>query len=188
MGQIMTGIGDGARWDVSVDYSVEQRVLGTGGALRQAEPFLAEEEFLTLNGDSLVDFDLNAFVAFHKARRALATLVLVQAPPSPSRRYGAVHLDDTGQILGFFERGDIERGRQGTDNVGWINGGVYLFRKEVLGFIPRATQLSLEEKIFPQLVGRDLYGFASAGYFIDIGVPEDYRRAQLELPKRFPPS
>ncbi len=184
MDQVMAGIGDGARWGISIDYSVEEQALGTAGALRQAKPFLAEEEFLALNGDSLVDFDLSALAAFHHDRRALATLVVVQAPTSSSRRYGAVHLDDAGQILGFSEKGEEPTCHQGT--VGGINGGAYLFREDVLDYIPPGMTLSLEKEIFPQLVGRSFYGFDSGGYFIDIGVPEDYRRAQIELPMRFP--
>jgi NDP-sugar pyrophosphorylase family protein len=182
--QVISRIGDGAQWDLSVHYSVEEQPLGTGGALRRAEPFVTEEQFLTLNGDSLLDFDLNALADFHHQRRALASLVVVPAPPS--RRYGAVELDDTGQILGFFEKQGAQTDPQGNNHLKWISAGAYLFGKNVLDYIPSAMKVSLEEEIFPKLIGHNFYGFPSEGYFIDIGVPEDYRRAQIELPKRFP--
>jgi NDP-sugar pyrophosphorylase family protein len=68
----------------------------------------------------------------------------------------------------------------------WVSAGVYLFSRNIFSQIPEvARNLSLEQDVLPQMVGGSLYGFRSNGYFIDIGVPEDFARAQKELPERF---
>jgi len=93
-------------------------------------------------------------------------------------------MNASGEILGFLEKkspGVVDDGRGRS----WINGGVYAFQKELLSMIPRGRPVSLETKIFPRLVGRQFYGFPTNGYFIDIGVPADYRRAQEEFRERF---
>ena len=151
---------------------IEPQPMGTGGSLIQAADLL-DEEFLLLNGDSLFDFNLLDLqsVAINDpwlCKVALRTL-------SDTGRYGTVSLD--GERINSF----AEKVASGP---GLINGGVYMLRREVLGYI-QSTPCSLEKDILPKLVAeRKLYGRAYSGYFIDIGIPEDLRRAQDELPSR----
>lgn len=173
---------DGSAWGVHIAYSVETQLMGTAGAIKQAEGLLTAPAFLVLNGDSFLDVDLDELLEFHWCRHALATLAL--APARLDSRYGSVRVDDSGKVLGFFEKdspGTVDDKRERT----WINGGVYAFQKDLLSLIPRGRPVSLETEIFPQLVGQQFYGFATDGYFIDIGVPEDFAWAQKEFRERF---
>jgi len=161
---------DGDRW-VKIEYSEEKKPLGTGGAIKLANNFIKNDNFLVLNGDSYLNIDFNELIKFHKSKRALATLALVKV--NKSDRYGAVEIDKDYHITSFKEKGAV-----GKSNL--INGGIYIFHKKILNFIPEG-KVSLERNIFPELIGKGFYGKPHRAYFIDIGVPEDYNRVQKEL-------
>lgn len=173
---------DGADQGLRITYSMEKKHLGTAGAIKNAESLLQAETFLVLNGDSFVDADLTRLVQFHRRCRAIATLALV--PSLSGSRFGSVRVDDSGKVLGFVEKysSDASRSRQISM---WINGGVYVFQKALLDRISPGRPVSLERDVFPKLVGQRFFGFSSNSYFIDIGVPEDYVRAQKEFQERF---
>ena len=162
---------DGAKWGVEIEYSEEEKPLGTGGAIKLAENFVRSDNFLVLNGDSCLDIDFNELIEFHKLREALATLALVQI--SKPDRYGLVEIDKNFHITSFREKGAVSKSNL-------INGGVYVFEKEVLNLISEGS-VSLEKDIFPKLIGKRFYGKPQKAYFIDIGVPQDYKRVQKEF-------
>ncbi len=116
------------------------------------------------------------------AHQGLATLALACQPAAA--RYGAVELNRQGQIVAFQEKALTPQIAGCGSEL--VNGGVYLLRKEFLDLIDAGKPVSLEREIFPMLAGTELFGFATDGYFVDIGVPEDLQRAQTELPLRFP--
>jgi len=182
--QICEYFGNGKRWGLSIRYSVERKPLGTGGALRNAQRLLSKTWFLALNGDSLLDVDLGALVEFHRKRNAVATLALAEA--DSSRRYGFVQLGSMGNICSFLEKPVFSR-RPDTSvrRPPLINGGVYVLASQVLDQIPSGRNVSLEKEVFPSLVGKGFYGFPTRAYFVDIGLPRNYQKAQKELPERF---
>ena len=179
-------LGDGSRWGVRVSYSAETTPMGTGGALKKAQPFLPKSSFLLLNGDSILDVDLRKLISFHKRRRALATVALARV--QDESRYGAVEIDARGRIAAFREKQSSAQPAPDPlpRNRKYINGGVYVMERAVVDAIPKGKPCSLEKDIFPGLVGKGLYGFPASGFFIDIGIPSDYQRAQHEIPERFP--
>lgn len=181
--QIQNWLVDGAAWGLRVTYSVEETLLGTAGAIKHAEKLIFMPYCLVVNGDSFLDVTLADMYRFHRRHKALATLALARV--SDSGRYGTVQLDRSGQVIAFQEK---KQNLASQDNSApkLINGGVYLLEKQFVEHIPPGKVVSLETQIFPSLVGKNLYGFVTDGYFIDIGVPADYERAQTELPKRFP--
>lgn len=168
-------------------YSIETTPLGTAGALRNLCSMLDGEEFLVLNGDSIFDVDMGQLLSFHRRHRAETTLAL--ASPTEVGRYGSVLLDARGRIKAFVEKHAAvppgEAGRPGASK--WISGGLYIMSRAVFRHIPGQREVSLEKEVFPRLIGGPFYGFPSKGYFIDIGVPEDYERARVELRERFTP-
>jgi len=167
-------------------YSVEYSPLGTAGALRNVRSLLSGEEFLVLNGDSIFDVDLREMYSFHRRQKSLATLALASLPKS--ERYGTVALNGHNRIKAFLEKpAGASSVNDGSSTRHWISGGVYIMTQSVLREIPENQKVSLEKDVFPRLIGSRFYGFRWDGYFIDIGVPEDYRRAQDELPARFTP-
>jgi NDP-sugar pyrophosphorylase family protein len=154
-------------------YSREEQPLGTGGAIVQALPMLTSRTVLILNGDSYCETDLRASFEWHQAREARATLVLAHV--EQSARFGRVEIGADGRIECFCEKSLTDTGP------GWINGGVYWFEREVLSVLPTGRQLSLEREVLGSWVGEGLYGYRDYGRFLDIGVPEDYVRAERFL-------
>jgi D-glycero-alpha-D-manno-heptose 1-phosphate guanylyltransferase len=165
-----------------IEYSREQHALGTAGALRNARLAIRSNPFLVLNGDSLLEINFEEFLAWHLASSAVATLALTRV--ADSRRYGSVLLESNGQIRRFAEK--VEPTPNGFGREGaLVNAGVYALDRSVLDAIPSSPPaVSLEKEIFPTLIGRGLFGFVTTGFFIDIGVPEEYQRAQTVIPRR----
>lgn len=181
--QIQNWLGNGAKWGVRVRYSVEEELLGTGGALKLGEKMLSTDSCLVVNGDSFLNIDLQEMHRFHLRRKALATIAVVKV--RSSERYGKVQLDPQGRITASREKAPEAHETVPCGVFQLINGGVYFLQKRFLGVIPSNKTVSLEQEIFPTQVSKHLYGFITRGYFIDIGVPSDFARAQAELPNRF---
>jgi NDP-sugar pyrophosphorylase family protein len=168
-GQIKDEFGDGSKWDVAIEYSNETSPLGTAGAIKLAAGFLPQAtEFLVLNGDSFLELDFRELFRFHHAHHGLATLAVHRV--KDAARYGTVQLDAQNRIFRFSEK-------LGTPAPGTINGGVYIFNREVLRYIPEGP-VSLEKDILPSLLEHGVFALEQNGMFIDIGTPEDYARAQ----------
>lgn len=166
-GQIEDYFENGACWEVKIRYSREAEPLGTGGAVKLAEPFL-QDRFLVLNGDTWVEFDPAALEKRMDATGAPLVLALrVEENPD---RYGAVDVDPHGKVRAFVEKG-VKVGRH-------INAGVYLVRKEGLALMSPGRAVSLEKEWMPRLIEEGIYGVEVQGQFIDIGIPADFNRAQ----------
>jgi NDP-sugar pyrophosphorylase family protein len=179
--KILEHFGKGTDFDVCLRYSHEAEALGTAGALKQAGGYLNDGRFLALNGDSALGVDLAALLAEHYRHQVIGTVALAQS--KEPGRFGRVDRDPSGMISCFAEK---QAPAPQALSQHWISGGVYVFEREVLDLIPQAPPpVSLETDLMPTLIGHGLYGYPSEGYFIDIGVPDDYRRAQEELPRRF---
>lgn len=155
--------------DLDLVYSQEPVPLGTAGALRLALPLLNSDPVLVMNGDSLCEAELNFFVYWHHARSAEATLLLTEVPDT--RRYGRVSMDEDGLVRQLNEKSCV-------GGPGWINAGVYLLSRRLIEMIPSDRVVSLEREIFPDWIGRGLYGLRRSGRFLDIGTPESYALAE----------
>jgi NDP-sugar pyrophosphorylase family protein len=162
---------DGGDLALRISYSREHEPLGTGGALKLAEPLLSDP-MVVLNGDSYVKWSLAA--AWELFRKHDASLVMVLQTVPDVSRYGSVAVAPDGRVTEFVEKG----ARAGA---GLINAGVYLLRKEIVSALPNGRAISLERDVFPGLLAGKIYGLMSDGLFIDIGVPADLERAQTLL-------
>jgi NDP-sugar pyrophosphorylase family protein len=160
------------RPDVEIVTAVEPTPLGTGGALRHALSALRSDTLLVANGDSFAGADLAALLAFHRARRAHITLLLVQV--RDAGRYGRVQTDADGAVLAFEEK---PANAAGSSEPAAVNGGIYLMDRTVVAAIPAGRTVSLEREIFPAAIGKGLYGHLQAVPFIDIGTPESWSAA-----------
>jgi mannose-1-phosphate guanylyltransferase len=166
-------LGDGSAFNVRLRYMEEPRPLGTGGALKLAEPML-DERFLMLNGDVLTDMDLSAQFRMHEEAGARATLALVPVEdPSP---YGLVRTLRNGVVTEFVEKPSSDQ--IDTNN---ISAGVYMLERSVLELLEPDQPASIERDVFPQLVGDGLYGCVSEAYWLDIGTPARYLRGTFDI-------
>jgi len=158
---------------LNVAFSVEDEPLGTAGAIRlAAERFGGDEDLFVLNGDSILQLDFEEMLQSHRQRGTLVTVALAHVPDTG--RYGAVNLDSEDHVLDFCEKSN-------SGSAGHINGGIYLFQPAVLQSIPAKGEISLERTVLPGLCPKNLGAFKAKGYFIDIGIPEDFQRAQNEF-------
>jgi len=168
----------GSRYrSAKLKYAVEQEPLGTGGGLLLAAQGLSDL-VLVLNGDTFFEVDLSKLVKFHNAHSADWTFSLFRT--SEVERYMGIKVTSGGEIDSL---------RSGSEGEGRLaNGGVYLVNPFLFGnkvFAPN-SKLSLENDVLPAIKnqGYKLFGLEFSGVFIDIGLPEDYYRAEATLPKR----
>jgi len=167
--QIESEFGDGGKLGLSIEYSRERHPLGTAGAVRLARPYLREaSSFLVMNGDSFLELAFDPFIRFHRAHGGLASMAVLRV--DDSQRYGAVQVDPAGRVVGFAEK-------TGTEAPGLVSAGVYVFNRDIFDYIPDGTA-SLEREVFPRVLDRGVFAQEQRGMFIDIGIPEDYARAQ----------
>jgi len=157
--------GNGEQLGVQIEYSLETEPLGTWGAIRKAMGTFAEDYFLVFNGDSFLQFEINCLVDFHIAKKALASLAVVQV--ADGSRFGSVRVSADGHIDEFCEKR--------TRGPVLINGGVYCLSRKVIQLVSQ-TDSSLERDVFPRLIAQGLYGMRVHGEFFDIGVAEEYVR------------
>lgn len=155
----------------------EEKALGTGGAILNAFDKL-QDEFFVINGDTFFDIDYDILERFGKDK----PITLALRYTNNIERYGFVEIDDEYIIKSFVEKSSLPDNR--ID--GYINGGIYYIHKLVLKPYTEKFNgdfISLETEIFPKLLANDeLNGLPLGGCFIDIGIPEDYYRAQDLIP------
>ncbi|MDE2490577.1 MAG: NDP-sugar synthase [Elusimicrobia bacterium] len=168
--------GDGRRLGLRLRYVSEPMPLGTGGAVKNAEPLLRDGPALILNGDVLNAFDLREFLRFHRARRAELSIALSRV--KDPTQYGLVLTDEKGYVKRFLEKPSWDEVESNT-----INAGAYLFEPPVFGHIPAGKTYSLERGLFPERLaaGAKLGGWVAPGYWIDIGTVEKYLQVHLDV-------
>jgi NDP-sugar pyrophosphorylase family protein len=151
-----------------IDYSPEPKPLGTAGGLKLARCYLSYAPvFVVMNGDSFLDLDLHSLLNAHCSSPRIATLAVTQV--HDASRYGTVQVLN-GRVNGFLEK-------TGRSAPGIINAGVYVFDHSIFDLIP-AGWANLEQDVFPRIVDDGIFAVKQSGTFIDIGIPEDYLRAQ----------
>ena len=162
--------------ELTYSFEDENNLLGTGGALLRASKLIEGQNFFALNGDTFFDINLKDMFEFHKSKNADITVAL--KPIKETSRYGLVEIDENGRIINFLEKGKREEG--------FINGGIYLISKKFLNFLDLPEKFSFEFELLQKYYKLyKFYGIVFDKYFIDIGVPEDYERAKIELPSKY---
>lgn len=159
---------------IDLRYSWEKEPLGTGGALVQAlrQMDTPDQPVWVFNGDTLLTFDLSKAAAFYREKQAECLILLKELYDFD--RYGIVATDEEDRVVAFVEKAPRQHG--------WINGGVYLLDPQVLLSQAFPKRFSLEKDFMEaQLTQLRCYAYRETDYFIDIGIPADYARAQREL-------
>jgi D-glycero-alpha-D-manno-heptose 1-phosphate guanylyltransferase len=174
--KIESYFGDGHEIGIKINYACDPFPLGTGGAVRNALAITTSNHLLILNGDSYFRLDLPYFLNTHHTQNAKATISLGSV--ENSSRYGSVKINEDGEITTFLEK-------LAWKQPGLINTGIYIIEREVINQIPEKQTVSLEKEVFPSLIGRGLYGMQSNGFFIDIGTPESFYKAEKILRDEF---
>ena len=157
---------------VTVVYSEEDEgaLLGTAGAIKNAEKAVKSDTFLVLNGDSFAPIDLGSFLEFHEQKKGSVSIALTRAAQRIDA--GSVRLNEKDEVTGFSEKNSIGPGT-------YMSAGVYFFNTTVFRHIPGAARFTLEYDLFPALIGKGIYGYITDADVVDIGTPERLARAKM---------
>jgi len=176
---IIDVIGDGTRFGLPIEYSIEETLLGTAGGTRRCREFLLADgdgQFLVTSGDGLHAIDLAALAAAHRASGALATITVKAVPDVTG--FGVVVTDDAGRITSFQEKPDP---RDALSDL--VNVGVYCFDAAIFDEIPATGESDFGSEILPRLVaeGADVRAWTTDAYWSDIGSLEELVNANLAI-------
>ena len=168
-------LGDGSRFGLRLTYSLEKRLLGSAGALRRLAGFL-DQTFFVLYGDVLTNLDLSRLADFHRAKGGPITMALYRE--KETSRCGIAEVDSAGRVWRFEEKPSAR-----VTGSGWAAAGVLVMEPWVLRFILPKVPCDLGADLFPSLLreGVPIYGYRSAGYFLDVGSLERYLKAQRDV-------
>lgn len=161
--------GDGSKFGIEVDYSIEETPLGRGGGIKKAfkSPLVSgQPDVVVCNGDIITKLNLKDMIAVHLDQKALVTLLLV---PYISR-WGVVKIDAQNHITGFEEKPKLPY---------WINGGIYLFNREVEPMLPEVGDH--EKETFPKIPKEQFLGFKDEGFWRAVDVVKDKSEAESFL-------
>jgi D-glycero-alpha-D-manno-heptose 1-phosphate guanylyltransferase len=168
---------------LEIDYTIEKEPLGTGGGIRMALEKCKGDQVLILNGDSFFDIDLNFFIGQHVAVNADCSIALREV--ENAARYGTVELEEDSSLKGNAPMSRIRsfKEKSGEEKEGLINAGIYILNKKTyLNNTMPQSKFSIEKDFFEkQLSHLNIFGSRHEGYFIDIGIPEDYAKAQNDF-------
>ncbi|WP_019504879.1 mannose-1-phosphate guanyltransferase [Pleurocapsa sp. PCC 7319] len=166
---------DGSDFGVEMTYAVEEeQPLGTAGCVKNIQQWL-NDTFITISGDAITDFDLQAAIAFHREKKSKATLILTRVP-NPVE-FGVVITDEDGKINRFLEKPSLSEIFSDT-----VNTGTYILEPEVLDYLPENEESDFSKDLFPLLLKyqEPMYGYVAEGYWCDVGHLEAYREAQYD--------
>ena len=153
---------------LNITYAIENEPLGTGGGIKLATSFLFGDKALIINGDTYFNINIQTFEEFYDNKKAELLIALKKL--DNTSRYGLVNVDADNKIQGFTEKNP-------SLTTGYINGGIYLFDKQLLTDLP--TKFSFEKDFMEKHHNTiKCYGLPFDNNFIDIGIPEDYKRVQ----------
>jgi mannose-1-phosphate guanylyltransferase len=161
--------GDGRKFNVSIEYAVSEKPLGTAGQLKSAEEFL-DDTFVCVYGDSVYQFDLHKMISKHRQRKALVTMALMKY--NTKLRYGFIDVDNNERVKAWKEKPEFK---------GLINIGCYVMEPEFLSYMPKDSAVGMDS-IFMRVLKskKKVYSYVISGGFIDIGNKRSYLAAYKE--------
>jgi NDP-sugar pyrophosphorylase family protein len=162
--------GDGNTWGVNISYSEENQPLGTVGPLTLIEREL-RQTFLVCNGDIVTDLDLFKFIQFHKEKGGIATIAATRR--EVKIELGVFECDDDHRMANFMEKPEKEY---------LASMGIYLFESEILKYVPKGISFGFDDLMHTLMAKNSpVYIYVHNGYWLDIGIEEDFRKAQREF-------
>ena len=167
--------GDGSAFGVHMEYRIEERSLGTAGAVKNCRDFTGEGDFLVMGADAACDLDLRALWKAHCRAKPAVTMAL--HPHASPLAYGLAVTDAEGYVRSFIEK--PAWGQVVTD---LVNTGIYILGGEAMAFVPEGVPFDFARDLFPRLLhcGLPILGVPLEGYWRDIGDPGSYYQANLD--------
>jgi len=173
---VMDHFEDGSSYGVKIEYSIEDRPLGTAGGVKKALDEI-DETVLVFSGDILTDVDLGTLLRFHKRTGAWVTMALTKV--KYPTEYGIALLNEESRIVKYLEKPSWSEVFSDYANM-----GIYIVEPEALKMIPRGREFDFSNDLFPKMLREDkpIYGWIAHGYYwSDVGNPEEYLKANLDI-------
>ena len=153
-----------------IKFVVDDKLYGTGGAIKKSLTHCVTRDAVVLNGDTFTNLNLEDFYAFHLMKNCVVTMSALKM--SNFSRYGSLKVDSDSRVTSFEEKKFVEKG--------FINAGCYVVNRNFILEVGKDI-FSFEEDILQSPISVGVCAFKYDGYFIDIGIPDDYYRACNEL-------
>lgn len=161
--------GDGTKWGITIDYTMESKPLSTMGPLTLVHEL--PENFLVMNGDVLTDLDFAAFYEEHVKKKSIFTIASHRRKETID--YGLLHHDNENKLIKFEEKPKYEF---------LVSMGVYMASREIMQYIPADTFFGFDHLMYKLLeIKRPATVFEYGGYWLDIGRPSDYEIANEKV-------
>lgn len=178
--QVMAHLGNGENLGLTITYSLEEKLLDTGGGLLKAKAALMDGTFIVINTDVLIDVSLAEVLAFHRLKRATATLVL--RPDPLADQFGSMEIDPDGRI-GRFLAAKRPGYTTGVSSEKLMFTGVQVLEPRIFDYMVSAEPFGITRSTYPALLlhGEPLYGFVYRGFWSDLGTSERIRLAEQAL-------
>ena len=163
--KIISYFGDGSSFGVEINYSREEKLLGTGGAIKNAYGLLkGEERFLVMNGDTYIKADFRSMLKRSEELGAIAYLLVKKG--SSKQKAGLIELDESLRVKSI---------RESESASGYFYAGASVLSREAFSYMPAQESFSYEYDLLPRLLSLGVYAQVFEGYMRDIGTPEGYR-------------
>ena len=176
--KLRKALGDGSELGMQITYSEEPEILGTGGGPKKICTFFSNRSFILINGDILVDVNLDKAVEYHFRKKATATMVLREDPEV--ERWGTIETDSQGRIHRLLGKGDW----QGEKLSKYMFTGIHVLEPRIFSYIPDGGFFSIIDA-YTEMVKKNerVFGYIMTGYWMDLGTPERYQKAHQEIEK-----
>jgi len=170
-------VGDGSRFDMHIAYSYETQIMGTAGGLKKAQEFLRNSTFVMINSDTLIEFNLQDAIRYHKKNNAVATMVLTDF--NEKNDYGPVEVDDKNRIKNIL--GKISCQSKPLEKKIFV--GVHIFEADIFSFIPSDKFYEINAQVYPELIQKEkkVFGYPLKGYWNDVGTLRRYLEVHKEI-------
>lgn len=166
---LMAFFGNGERYGVNIDYSLEDKPLGTAGPLALIDGL--DSTFVVMNGDVLTTLDYSALLAYHRQRDVAATIAMHER--SVQINLGVIETDGDNMLTGYIEKPTYHYR---------VSMGIYVFDPRVLQYVQPGTHIDFNELIWKLLAAKEpVQAYPYDGYWLDIGLPDDYQHAVEEF-------
>jgi NDP-sugar pyrophosphorylase family protein len=175
-GEIRKTLEDGKRWGIKIHYCLEDKPLGTAGAVKNAQKYFDGSPLIVFNGDILTDANISKIINFHNEKKATVTLTLTEVEDPTA--FGLILTEKDGRVRRFLEKPSWDMVVAKT-----INAGIYVVDPNIFEKVPAGEEYSFERQLFPNLLeeGAPIYGYLSNAYWVDIGSPEKYKEAHQAI-------
>jgi NDP-sugar pyrophosphorylase family protein len=176
--KLRKALGDGSELGMQITYSEEPEILGTGGGLKKVSAFFANRSFILINADILVDINLDKVVEHHLKKKATATMILREDPEVD--RWGVIEADSQGRIHRILGKGDWS----GEKLSKYMFTGIHVLEPKIFSYIP-GNGFSTIIDAYTEMIRKSerIFGYIMTGYWMDLGTPERYQKAHLDIEK-----